>query len=160
MNQESQKKDQRERQCYVLGTNQRSFAAKEIIETYKGMSSVELGFRFLKDPVFFASSLYLKKPSRLAALLMIMTLALLVYSIGQRRMRNYLKSKGKTLPNQIRKPIQNPTLRWLFYLLDDIYVLIFREGESVRIEVQGITPLKTEILQCFGESMGLFYGIK
>lgn len=72
------------------------------LSTYKGMSSVELGFRFLKDPVFFASSLYLKKPSRLAALLMVMTLALLVYSIGQRRMRSYLKSKGKTLPNQVK----------------------------------------------------------
>ena len=71
-----------------------------------------------------------------------------------------LKSKGKTLPNQVRKPIQTPTLRWLFYLLDDIYVLIFREGESTRMEIQGITPLKKEILQCFGETIGYFYGIK
>jgi hypothetical protein len=75
-------------------------------------------------------------------------------------MRAYLKSKGKTLPNQIRKPIQAPTLRWLFYLLDDIYVLIFREGETTRIEIQGITSLKAEILQCFGETIGSFYEIK
>jgi transposase len=40
---------------------------------------VERGFRFLKDPPFLASSLSLKKPERLMALLMVMTGCLLVY---------------------------------------------------------------------------------
>ena len=48
---------------------------------------VEGGFRFLKDPLFFVSSLFVKKPCRIQGLLMVMTLALLVYSVAQRRMR-------------------------------------------------------------------------
>ncbi len=43
---------------------------------------VERGFRFLKDPIFFTSTLFLKKPERIEALLMVMTLSLLIYTIG------------------------------------------------------------------------------
>ena len=35
INLEKQEKAQKERQCYVLGTNQRSLIPKEIIETYR-----------------------------------------------------------------------------------------------------------------------------
>jgi transposase len=59
----------------------------EVISAYKGQSHVEGGFRFLKDPLFFVSSLFVKKPNRIAGLLMVMTLALLVYSVAQRRLR-------------------------------------------------------------------------
>ena len=50
----------------------------EVLGGYKGQGAVERGFRFLKSPVFFVSSLYVKKPSRIEGLLMVMTLALLV----------------------------------------------------------------------------------
>jgi len=48
---------------------------------------VERGFRFLKNPAFFAASLFLKKSSRIMGLLMVMTLALLVYGVIERRIR-------------------------------------------------------------------------
>ena len=53
----------------------------------KGQAQVEGGFRFLKDPLCFVSSLFVKKPCRMQGLLMVMTLALRVYSVAQRRMR-------------------------------------------------------------------------
>jgi len=49
---------------------------------------------------------------------MVMTLALLVYSVAQRRMRQQLACQNDTLPNQIHQPTQRPTLRWLFQLLE------------------------------------------
>jgi transposase len=57
----------------------------EIINAYKQQNTriENMGFRFLKDPLFFVSSLFLKKPSCIMGLLMDMTLALLVYSITQ-----------------------------------------------------------------------------
>ena len=75
--------------CFVLGTTIRASEVSdaEVIAAYKGQSSVEGGFRFLKDPLLFVSSLYVNKPSRLEGLLMVMTLALLVYSVAQRRLR-------------------------------------------------------------------------
>jgi transposase len=75
--------------CCVLGTN---ISASELsdpaaIAAYKSQSRVEGGFRLLKDPLFFVSSLCVKKPSRIEGLLMVMTLAVLVYSVTQRRLR-------------------------------------------------------------------------
>ena len=44
-----------------------------MLENYTDQGvSVERGFRFLKDPLFFADSLFLKKPERIMALMMIM----------------------------------------------------------------------------------------
>ena len=75
--------------CFGLGTNieasDRSDA--EVIAAYKAQSQVEGGFRFLQDPLLFVSSLFVKKPARMQGLLMVMTLALLVYSVAQRRLR-------------------------------------------------------------------------
>jgi transposase len=88
---------------------------------YKNQNNtVERGFRFLKDPLMFTSSLFVKKPERIMGLLMVMTLALLVYSIAQRRLHKVLKEVQETLPNQIRKETAKPTLRWIFQLLDGI----------------------------------------
>jgi len=38
----------------------------------------------------------------------------MVYNTGQHRLRSTLKEKNETLPNQINKPVQNPTMRWIF----------------------------------------------
>jgi transposase len=75
--------------CFVLGTNISASALSDpaAIAAYKSQSRVEGGFRLLKDPLFFVSSLFVKKPSRIEGLLMVMTLALLVYSVTQRRLR-------------------------------------------------------------------------
>ena len=75
--------------CFVLGSNidVSQLSDPEVIQAYKGQSHVEGGFRFLKDPLFFVSSLFVKKPCRIQGLLMVMTFALLVYSVAQRRLR-------------------------------------------------------------------------
>ena len=54
----------------------------EVVAAYKQQQQMERGFRFLKDPLFFASSLFLKNPKRIMVLLMVMLLSLLVYGIA------------------------------------------------------------------------------
>jgi transposase len=75
--------------CFGIGTNIQACQVSdaEVIRAYKAQSGVEGGCRFLKDPVFFVSSLCVKKPSRIQGLLRVMTLALLVYALTQRRRR-------------------------------------------------------------------------
>ena len=146
--------------CYVIGTNipENKLSPKEVISAYKGQnSSVERGFRFLKDPLFFASSLFIKKTSRIIALVMIMTLALLVYSIAQRRIRRYLCVHGQTLPNQINQPTQRPTLRWLFQILHGISIVYLATDNRVSIMIDGVTDLKRKILCCFGSCVQTLY---
>ena len=52
------------------------------LDFHDALNCCERGFRFLKDPLFFASSLFLKNPKRIMALLMVMLLSLLVYGIA------------------------------------------------------------------------------
>jgi transposase len=62
----------------VLGTHIDASASSdaEVITASKGQSQVEGSFRFLKNPLFFVSALFVNKPSRIAGLLLVMTLAL------------------------------------------------------------------------------------
>ena len=88
---------------------------EELIQTYaKKQQKVERGFRFLKDPLFMASTVFLKSAERIMALAMIMTLSLLVYSALEHRIRESLKMHQKTFPNQKGQPIHHPTARWVF----------------------------------------------
>ena len=68
-------------------------------------NSTEKRFRSLKDPFMFASPVFIKNPGRITGLWMVMTLALLVYAIAQRRLHKVLKEFQETLPNQIFKEI-------------------------------------------------------
>ena len=100
----------------------------------------------MKDPLFFTSSLFLKKQERIEGLLMVMTLALLVYSIAQRRLRRYLQTTGKTLPNQIRKEISRPTLRWIFQMMEGIEYIEVTIDNKTQETITGVTKLRMRIL--------------
>jgi len=147
--------------CYVLGTNigKNNLSAKEIIDHYSEQQVVERGFRFLKDPLFFTSSLFIKKQSRIEAMLMVMTLALLVYSIAERRLRHILKKNNATLPNQINKQVQNPTLRWVFQLLDGVCRIKTSVNGVVSYIWTGLTELRPKLLKLLGNSVKDIYQI-
>mgnify|MGYP000061182478 CR=1 FL=1 len=81
---------------------------------YKGQQSTEIGFRFIKDPLFLADSLFVKNPERVEKMMMLMALCLLVYNLGQRQLRISLKTQKATVENQLNKPTESPTLPWIF----------------------------------------------
>src|SRR5713101_1625968 len=113
--------------CFILATNEldpTQLPPQAVLEGYKGQVHAERGFRFLKDPQFFASSLYLKKPERIMALLMVMTVCLLVYAALEYRIRTALKEHDATFLDQKGKPVQNPTARWVFHYFVGIHVLL------------------------------------
>jgi len=146
---------------FVLGTSIDSEALgdEELLPGYKGQGTAERGFRFLKEPVFFTSSLFVKKPCRIQGLLMVMTLALLIYSIAQRRVRQELAQQEETLPNQIGRPTATPTLRWIFQLLEGINVVTVVIQRQVRVIIEGLTDLRKKILQLFGQTVCQIYQI-
>ncbi len=131
----------------------------EVFKAYKGQSFVERGFRFLKEPVFFVSSLFVSKPSRIQGLLMVMTLALLVYSVAQRRLRQQLQTQGETLPNQIKQPTGTPTLRRVFQLLEGITRVVFSVQGHIQVVVDGLSELRKKIVQLFGQTVCQIYQI-
>jgi len=142
---------------YVIGGNANTLSNQEVITAYKNQNHVERGFRFLKDPLFFTSSLFVKRPDRIMGLLMVMLLSLLVYGIAERRLRANLKQCKETLPNQIGEQIERPTLRWIFQMMHGIHHLRVKTGNQVSYILVGITELKKKILRFFGEIVGKIY---
>lgn len=152
-----------QKSCFILATNtnENELSSIDILRHYKAQSAVERGFRFLKDPLFFVSSLFIKKPSRIDALLMVMTLSLLVYSIAQRRMRANMKKVNATIPNQINQETTTPTLRWVFQCFDGIN-FIQQDDDYIydEFELDGLNDLRKKIVQLIGGHALHLYKIK
>ena len=121
---------------------------EQLIAAYKDQQKVERGFRFLKDPMFMASTLYLKSPQRIMALMMVMTLCLLVYAALEYRIREALKQTNETFPNQKGKPVDNPTARWVFQFFAGIHVLII--GQVCEL-VLNLNQYHAALLKLLGE---------
>ena len=83
-------------------------------------ATVERGFRFLKAPLFFADSLFLKSPARIMAMIMIMGLCLLIYSLAEWRIRQQLQERNETIPDQKGKPTQTPTMRRVAQMFEGV----------------------------------------
>jgi len=128
-----------QKSCFVLATNEldaQALSAQEVLSAYKGQSVSERGFRFLKSPEFLASSLYLKKPERIMALLMVMTVCLLVYAALEYRLRQALREQNETFPDQKGRPTQHPTARWVFHVFVGIHVLLSATDKPLILNLQ------------------------
>jgi transposase len=55
------------------------------------------------------SGVFLKKPERIDALMMVMTLCLMVYNAGQYQVRKALDVEQESILNQVGKPTKKPT---------------------------------------------------
>jgi transposase len=147
---------------FILATNQldkKLLPDEEILSEYKGQQKVERGFAFIKDNTFEVSSVFLKKPSRISALMAIMVLSLFTYSLTQYLLRNALKEKGEFVPNQLKKPIQRPTAKWIFFLFRSVHVVYIEVREHSQELVINLTPLLKRIINYLGEETMAIYDI-
>lgn len=141
---------------FILGTNDLSegLSMQFLLDEYKSQQAVERGFRFLKSPDFLTSSLFLKKPERIEALLMIMTCSLMVYAGIEHLIRQRLVEKKAFFPDMKKKPTQRPTARWVFFCFQGISVLIIDKTATV---VTNIVDRQKIILDCLGKPYWQFY---
>ena len=107
-------------------------------------------------------SIFLKSPRRIEALMMVMTLCLMIYNVAQYRLRQTLKGGNETLPNQLKKPIQNPTLRWIFQMMEGIGVVQFFKksiSQPVKELISNLNDLRKKIIRLFGLTACQIYAI-
>ena len=112
---------------FILATNileLTELKPSDMLRIYKEQQSTERGFRLIKDPLFFADSLFVKNPERVETMMMLMSLCLLVYNLGQRQLRIALKAQKATVKNQLNKDTQSPTMRWIFQCFQGIHLMI------------------------------------
>lgn len=144
---------------FIIATNvfDKELSDEDIVQGYKDQQQVERGFRFLKDPLFFAHSLFLKNEKRIMAMVMIMGLGLLVYALAERKLRMMLKEVHETVPDQKGKPTNRPTIRRMFQVFEGISVLYDKDG--VLLEVMNIRDTPRKVLSLFGKEYEAVYGI-
>ena len=126
----------------------------EALKAYKEQQYAERGFRFLKDPLFFAHSMFLERESRIVAMVMMMGLALMVYAIAEKKLREALEKENETIPDQRNKPTKKPTMRRVFQVFEGITVL-YRGSEMVKI--LNLKPIHGKILALLGREYGRVY---
>jgi transposase len=144
--------------CFILATNEldeTKLSDDQFFTHYtQDQQKVEGGFRFMKDPMFMANTLFLKSPKRIEVLMAIMTLCLLVYSALEYRIRQSLLENKATFPNQIGGSTDKPTARWVFQFFTGIHVLLVGGIQSV---VLNCNVQHSSLLKLLGDRYVLIY---
>ena len=99
--------------CFVLLSTvpiegEGAMDGKGLLKTYKGQYGVESDFAFLKDPLV-VNDVFLKTPSRIDALGMVLIIALMVWRLMERSMRTHVENTGILLPGWAGRPTDKPT---------------------------------------------------
>ena len=143
---------------FVLASNQLDYQklpSEEMLSQYKAQQNVERGFQFLKDPWFMLDSFFVKTKQRIEALMVVMTLCLMVYNFSQYRVRKNLEETSETVPNQLGKSINNPTVKWLFQCMEGIAII---KKEPLTF-ITNLNDLRCKIIQLFGVTACQIYGL-
>jgi transposase len=149
-----------EKECqgrFIIASNDLNLDAEKMLEHYKNQSQVEKGFRFIKDKSFRVSEVYLKKPQRIEALSMIMVLTLMIYSVAEWKLRERLKETGETIPDQVKKQTQKPTLKWVFMLMREITEVKIEVDSKIVTKIANMNEVKDKIIKLMGENCEKYY---
>ncbi len=145
---------------FILATNDLNLDPNTILSYYKGQQAVERGFRFLKDKSFRVAEVYLKKEERIEALAMIMVLTLMIYSVAEWMLRKRMHEIGETIPNQLKKPTQKPTLKWIVFLFMGVTeVTVWINGETHQ-KIANLNDNLVKIIRLFGPVCEKYYGLE
>ncbi|MDI6810328.1 MAG: hypothetical protein QMD80_01370 [archaeon] len=87
-------------------------------------------------------------------MVMIMGLALMVYSLAEKKLREALERENETIPDQRKKPTKKPTMRRVFQVFEGI-TLLYRGSEMVK--VLNLRPIHAKILRLLGREYERVY---
>ena len=147
---------------FMLATNQlneESLPSSEILTQYKEQSSVESGFKFMKDDAFELDAFFLKTPKRIGALMMVMTLCLMVYNFAQYTMRKCIEDNNEVLPNQDGRPVKNPTFKWIAEMMNMIAVVTIQHEDNCHRVITNVKKVHQRIIAYFGPQALKIYGL-
>lgn len=154
---EKLKRPRMEAGCFVLITSVPE-AAEEIgspeglLRLYKDQIGIERNFGFLKDPAI-VNAIFLKNPARIEALGLILLIALLIWRLIERSLRNYVKETGQTLPGWDGRRTTRPTAFMMTTKFIKIFVL---KINGVRKLARPLETQQLEYLKALGLTPRVF----
>ena len=135
--------------CFVLLTNLddednlTDWTSKSLLKLYINQNGIEQNFGFLKNPVI-VNSIFLKKPQRIEVLGMVLLIALLIWRLMERRMRQYVEKNGNTITGWDNRPTKKPTA----FMMTTKFakVLVVNMGNQRKM-ARPLTPVQLEYLK-------------
>jgi transposase len=139
--------------CNLSGEKEREqWPVASLLELYKNQSGIEQNFGFLKDPVI-VNSIFLKKPSRIEVLGLVLLIALLIWRLMERCMRHHVEKTKSEITGWKNKPTKRPTS--FMMTTKFLSILVARSG-SIRQLVRPLKPVQKEFLQALNVSTEVF----
>jgi len=133
--------------CFVLLTNVPTegglaHRAGDVLKSYKDQYGIEQNFSFLKDPLI-VNSLFLKKPERIEALGLVLLLALLLWRLMERSLRDYVDTTGTPVIGWDKKATERPTT---FMMVTKFSGLIVVKVEEQRYLPRALSSVQQQYL--------------
>jgi transposase len=139
--------------CNLSSEHERSqWTAESLLELYKNQGGIEQNFGFLKDPVI-VNSIFLKKPTRIEVLGLVLIIALLIWRLMEHCMRQYLKKAGIEITGWSNRPTKRPTS--FMMTTKFLSILVAKSGKRRQL-VKPFRPVQLEFLQALNVSPEAF----
>ena len=144
--------------CFVLITNLSDdefitrWPAGELLRLYKSQSGIEQNFGFLKDPII-VNSIFLKRPRRIEALGLVLLIALLIWRLMERSLRQHIKETESTITGWKNKPTKRPTA--FMMTTKFIHILVLKSGNRRQL-AKPLNPIQLEYLEALNVSPNVY----
>jgi len=139
--------------CNLCGKQERKqWPAGSLLELYKNQSGIEQNFGFLKNPVI-VNSIFLKKPSRIEVLGLVLLIALLIWRLMEHCMRLHLKKTKSKISGWKNRPTKRPTS--FMMTTKFLSILVARSGNKRQL-VKPLKSVQKEFLQALSVSPEVF----
>ena len=140
--------------CNLSGKQERiQWAAASLLELYKDQSGIEQNFGFLKDPVI-VNSIFLKKPTRIEVLGLVLLIALLIWRLMERCMRQHLEKTKSEITGWKNRPTKRPTS---FMMTTKFLSILVAKSGNRRQLVKPMKPVQLGFLQAMGVKPEVFF---
>jgi transposase len=130
---------------YCLVTNERDQSADELFAAYKRQHLIESRFTDFKGPLQ-VRPVFLHSNKRIAALLAVISLALLLYGLIEREVRRALPALGAAEQRLLRQRIGRATARKILDQLSDLAAVRARDGPTRLAQPRPVQQLLLQIL--------------
>jgi transposase len=142
---------------YVLATNvldTEKLPDDEFLKVYKGQAGVESNFKWAKNPAAVAP-IFLNNQDRILSLGFVYLVALMVFTLMERQIRNKLNEEGEVIKGN-KGMTNNPTGQVLFWNLCGISVVSSIIEDKVYKITTNLTQLHKLIVNLFGFDMKIY----
>ncbi len=147
---------------FIVATNildADELSAEQALVEYKKQSSCESAFKFFKNDTFQMNKIFLKRPPRIAAMMMILNLAVAVAHLVEYNLRTALQVNNDSVPDKAKKPTQKLTFALLaFHMVGVGVVTIGLENSPQRQSLMTtVSSLQKKLIKYFGSVAEAIY---